>query len=315
MAKIAITLGDPTGIGPEIVLKVLKKYSFDHTIILYGAFPENIRIPKFSVIHEAKEIEGVDKGVYWVPYKQDSSFVSGKPSRESGIAAYNAIKTAGEHALDGFIDAIITAPISKHYIQLTHSNFIGHTEFFARQAQCSEVVMSFFSDKLNVALLTTHCALYEVSSNLTIENVVKKIHIINNSLKKFFHITKPKLAILGLNPHAGENGAFGKEEVEILQPATVILQNEGVEIDGPFPADTFFAGDYHKYDLIISPYHDQGLIPFKMLSFDAGVNVTLGLPYIRTSVDHGTAFDIAGKGMASQRSLFEAIALAIKMLS
>jgi len=138
--------------------------------------------------------------------------------------------------------------------------------------------MSFFSDKLNVALLTTHCALYEVSSNLTIENVVKKIHIINNSLKKFFHITKPKLAILGLNPHAGENGAFGKEEVEILQPATVILQNEGVEIDGPFPADTFFAGDYHKYDMIISPYHDQGLIPFKMLSFDAGVNVTLGLP-------------------------------------
>jgi len=134
-------------------------------------------------------------------------------------------------------------------------------------------------------------------------------------LKKFFHITKPKLAILGLNPHAGENGAFGKEEVEILQPATVILQNEGVEIDGPFPADTFFAGDYHKYDMIISPYHDQGLIPFKMLSFDAGVNVTLGLPYIRTSVDHGTAFDIAGKGMASQRSLFEAIALAIKMLS
>jgi len=315
MAKIAITLGDPTGIGPEIVLKVLEKYSFDHTIILYGALPENIRIPKFSVIHEAKEIEGVDKGVYWIPYKQDSCFISGKPSKESGIAAYNTIEKAGEDALNGFIDAIVTAPISKHYIQISHSDFIGHTEFFARQAQCTEVVMSFFSEKVNVALLTTHCALSDVSSYLIIENVVEKIHIINNALKKFFHITNPKLALLGLNPHAGEDGAFGKEEVEILQPATVILQNEGVEIDGPFPADTFFAGDYHKYDMIISPYHDQGLIPFKMLSFDAGVNVTLGLPYIRTSVDHGTAFDIAGKGIASEKSLFEAITLAIKMLS
>jgi len=315
MAIIGITIGDPAGIGSEIVLKVLRKYAVDHTIILYGAFPENTDLTRFSKIYHPNEIKDSGKGIYWIPSVNDMCFVPGKPSRESGIAAYNAIKKAGEHALDGFIDAIVTAPISKHYIQLSHSDFIGHTEFFARQAQCSEVVMSFFSDKLNVALLTTHCALYEVSSNLTIENVVKKIHIINNSLKKFFHITKPKLAILGLNPHAGENGAFGKEEVEILQPATVILQNEGVEIDGPFPADTFFAGDYHKYDMIISPYHDQGLIPFKMLSFDAGVNVTLGLPYIRTSVDHGTAFDIAGKGMASQRSLFEAIALAIKMLS
>ena len=315
MVKIALTLGDPSGIGPEIVLKVLEKYSFDHTIILYGAFPENIHIPKFSMIHKVKEIMGVDKGIYWITSGQDSHFISGKPSKESGIAAYYAIEKAGENALNGYIDAIVTAPISKHYIQLSHSDFTGHTEFFAHQAHDADVVMSFFSDKLNVALLTTHCAVSDVSSYLNIDSVVAKILIINNALKKYFHIAIPKLGLLGLNPHAGENGAFGNEEIKILKPAIDTLRTQGVEISGPYPADTFFAGDYQKFDMIISPYHDQGLIPFKMLSFNTGVNVTLGLPYIRTSVDHGTAFDIAGKGIASERSLVEAITLAIKMLS
>ncbi len=314
MAIIAITIGDPAGIGPEIVLKVLERNPFDHTIILYGAFPKNMIIPKFSEIHEVNDIKDIGKGIFRMQSKEDANFISGKPSKESGIVAYNAIKKAGEHALEGFIDAVVTAPISKHYIQLSHSDFIGHTEFFAHQAQCPEVMMSFFSEKLNVALLTTHCALCEVSSYLNIENVIDKIHIINNSLKKFFHITKPKLALLGLNPHASEDGAFGNEELDTLKPTIDILRTQGVEIDGPYPADTFFAGNYHKYDMIISAYHDQALIPFKMLSFDTGVNVTLGLPYIRTSVDHGTAFDIAGKNLASEQSLLSAIELAEKML-
>jgi 4-hydroxythreonine-4-phosphate dehydrogenase len=315
MAKIALTLGDPSGIGPEIVLNVLEKCSFDHTIILYGAFPENIHIPKFSKIYEPKQISDSRKGIYWIPSGQNPHVISGKPSQESGIAAYNAIEKAGEAALNGDINAVVTAPISKHYIQLSHSNFIGHTEFFALQADDAEVVMSFFSNKLNVGLLTTHCAVSDVSSYLNIDSIVDKILIINDALKKYFHITFPKLVLLGLNPHAGENSAFGNEEIKILKPALNVLRTQGVEIDGPYPADTFFAGDYQKYDMIISPYHDQGLIPFKMLSFDTGVNVTLGLPYIRTSVDHGTAFDIAGKGIASERSLVEAITLAIKMLS
>lgn len=315
MAKIALTLGDPSGIGPEIVLKVLVKYSLDHTLILYGAFPENIHIPKFSKIYEPKQINDSRNGIYWIPSGQGSHAISGKPSQESGIAAYNALKKAGEDALNGYIDAIVTAPISKHFIQLSHSDFIGHTEFFSHQANDAEVVMSLFSDKLNVGLLTTHCAISDVSSYLNINSIVAKIQIINIALKKYFHITHPKLGLLGLNPHAGENSAFGNEEVKILKPAINTLRTQGVEIEGPYPADTFFAGDYQKFDMIISSYHDQGLIPFKMLAFDTGVNVTLGLPYIRTSVDHGTAFDIAGKGIASERSLVEAITLAIKMLS
>ncbi|MCD6328990.1 MAG: 4-hydroxythreonine-4-phosphate dehydrogenase PdxA [Candidatus Cloacimonetes bacterium] len=315
MAIIGITLGDPGGIGPEIVLKVLKKHSFDHTLILYGTFPTNMSIPEFPVIHEAKGIRDIGKDVYWILSKQDSDLISGNPSQESGIAAYDAIKQAGEDALNGYIDAVVTAPIGKHYIQLSHPDFIGHTEFFAHQAHDAHVVMSFFSDKLNVALLTTHCAVSEVSSYITIDDVVAKMHIINSALKSFFHISHPKLALLGLNPHAGEYGAFGNEELVILKPAVDTLRTQGVEIDGPYPADTFFAGNYQKYDMIISLYHDQGLIPFKMLSFDTGVNVTLGLPYIRTSVDHGTAFDIAGKGIASEKSFLEAIILAIKMLS
>ena len=315
MAKIALTLGDPSGIGPEIVLKVLEKHSFDHTIILYGVFPENIHISKFLKISNIQGVSNISKEIYWIPSGEDLCFNSGKPSKETGIASYNAIKKAGEDALNGYIDAIVTAPISKHYIQLSLSDFIGHTEFFAHQANNADVVMSFFSDKLNVGLLTTHCAVSEVSSYLNIDSVVDKILIINNALKKYFRIAIPKLVLLGLNPHAGENSAFGNEEIKILKPAIKALRTQGVEINGPYPADTFFTGDYQKFDMIISPYHDQGLIPFKMLSFDTGVNVTLGLPYIRTSVDHGTAFDIAGKGIASDRSLFEAITLAIKMLS
>jgi 4-hydroxythreonine-4-phosphate dehydrogenase len=315
MAIIGITIGDPTGIGPEIIKKVLSANTFAHKIIIYGALPDSIVFDNIAIISNSKEIKQADSNVLWYPVMKEEKFIPSNPSRASGLAAYSAIKKAGEDALNGYIDAIVTAPLSKHHIQLSHSDFIGHTEFFARQANCPEVVMSFFSDKLNVGLLTTHCALSDVSSHLNIEMVVSKMHIINNALIKFFHITNPKLALLGLNPHAGEEGAFGNEELHILMPAMEILQDQDVDISGPYPADTFFACDYSTYDMIIASYHDQGLIPFKMIAFDTGVNVTLGLPYIRTSVDHGTAFGIAGKNKASERSLLSAIALAEKMLS
>ena len=314
MAIIGITIGDPTGIGPEIIKKALSPQTFNHKIVIYGALPELITFESIPQISNSEDIIQIDSKMLWYPVMKEEVFVLGKPSIKSGLYAYSAIKKAGEDALNGYIDAIVTAPISKHYIQLSHPDFIGHTEFFARQAHCPEVVMSFFSDKLNVGLLTTHCALSDVASHLNIEMVVAKIHIINNALRKFFHIANPKLALLGLNPHAGEKGAFGNEELQILIPAMEILQDQDVDIHGPFPADTFFAGDYSTYDMIIALYHDQGLIPFKMLAFDTGVNVTLGLSYIRTSVDHGTAFAIAGKNKASERSLLSAIALVEKML-
>jgi len=175
--------------------------------------------------------------------------------------------------------------------------------------------MSFFSDKINVGLLTTHCALSEVSNFLTTDTIIKKIRIMSNSLQNYLHIVSPEFAVLGLNPHAGENGAFGSEDQKIIMPVVKMLRDEGMNITGPFPSDTFFTGAYSHYDMIIAPYHDQGLIPFKMLAFDAGVNVTLGLPYVRTSVDHGTAFDIAGTNTASEISLLSAIKFAEKMLS
>jgi len=315
MALIGITIGDPTGIGPEIIKKALSAYKLKHKVVIYGALPDSVVLDNITIISNSKEIKKADSNVPWYPVLKDEKYIPGNSSKASGLAAYSAIKKAGEDALNGYIDAIVTAPISKHYIQLSHPDFIGHTEFFANQAKCSEVVMCFFSDKLNVGLLTTHCALSDVASQLDVEKVVIKINIINNALKKFFHISHPKLALLGLNPHAGEKGAFGSEELQILKPAMGILQDQDVDITGPYPADTFFACDYSSYNMIIAPYHDQGLIPFKMLAFDKGVNVTLGLPYIRTSVDHGTAFAIAGKNKASERSLLSAIALAEKMLS
>ena len=315
MKKIGITIGDPTGIGPEIILKVVNSYSGKNTIIVYGNFPIGSKIDNLIKISDIIEIQNLpESNLFWIPTFQDYGFKPGKPSKFSGLSAYNAIKTAGEDALKKKIDAIVTGPLSKHFIQLTYPDFVGHTEFFANQSSTENFVMSFFSEKFNVALLTTHIALKNVSKNLEKNKIINQIRLINQSLKKYFNIKNPKLALLGLNPHSGEEGSFGDEEQRIFKPIIKQLNEEGFYIYGPFAADTFFAGDFPKYDIIISSYHDQGLIPFKMLSFDKGVNVTLGLPYIRTSVAHGTAFDIAGKNIASEKSMSEALKLAEMMV-
>jgi len=315
MKKIAITTGDPAGIGPEVVIKALKKNKFQHTIIVYGAFSEKVTIPELRKIKSIDEIDSTVKSLYWIPISKENSFVPAKPSKESGIAAYESLQRSCTDALAGKINALVTAPVSKHFIQLSHPDFIGHTEFFAQRSSTKDVVMSFFSDKITVGLLTTHCGLSQVSSFLTEEMILTKVEIINNALERYFKISKPTLALLGLNPHAGEEGAFGHEEQQVMIPAVDELKKKGIDINGPYPADTFFARNYEKFDMIISAYHDQALIPFKMLSFDVGVNVTLGLPFIRTSVDHGTAFDIAGKGIASDNSLKHAVKLAMRMIS
>ena len=192
MAIIGITIGDPTGIGPEIIEKALSSDTLGHKVVIYGALPDSVILDNIVIISNSKEIKKADSDVLWNPVMKDEKFIPGNPSKISGLAAYSAIKKAGEDALNGYIDAIVTAPISKHYIQLSHPDFIGHTELFAHQANCPEVVMSFFSDKLNVGLLTTHYALSEVSSRLNIEAVVSKIHIINKALIKFFHIIPTK---------------------------------------------------------------------------------------------------------------------------
>lgn len=314
---IGITLGDPCGIGPEITLKALEFYQDRQVkIVIYGLFPEKLKPQHIQHISNINDVLRYPNDYIFYYQICEAKIIPGQPSEKSGEIAYKTIEQAGKHALEKKLDAIVTAPLSKYYIQLHHPEFIGHTEFFADQAKIKSVVMSFFSPYLNVALLTTHTPLKILCDNLSQSKdiITRKIEIINECLIHYFGIKKPKLAMLGVNPHSGERGAFGNEEIEILQPIITKLKRKGIDISGPFPADTYFAKHFQNFDITISTYHDQALIPFKMLAFNEGVNVTLGLPYIRTSVDHGTAFDIAGKDIASPESLAYAIKLAKNML-
>lgn len=313
MKRIGITLGDPTGIGPEITRKALQKYQPDATIILYGNLPPQLSLPRSKTISTVDEAVEKDT-TYLLPLENETKFIPGEPSIASGKAAYNAIANAGKDAMQNKLAAIVTAPLSKKYIQKSRSEFIGHTEFFAKLSRTSNFVMCFYSKKIIVALLTTHVAIKNLDKKLNYDGIYNKIKLIHKFTRKIKQKRKPKLALLGINPHSGEDGIFGSLEIKLFRPLLNNLKNDGINISGPFPADTFFASNYQKFDAIISAYHDQGLIPFKMLTFGQGVNTTLGLPFIRTSVDHGTAFDIAGKEKANCGSLVEAIKLAVKLI-
>jgi len=311
MKKIAITTGDPAGIGSEITAKALQFYplSKDCIFIVYGYFTppkDGNKIEKVISVEEAVKSDRI----YWIEIG-NSEIELGKPTEKSGYIAYRILEIVAADLQNKKLDAVVTNPISKQAIQMLHPEFIGHTEFFAQKSGVQNVVMSFWGKFFNLALLTTHLSLAEVSKKLTEVYILRKLRLIVSEAKKF--IDKPKMAILGINPHAGENGAFGNEEI-LLKKILEKLRSENIIIDGPFPADTFFSRKAENYNLIIAAYHDQGLIPFKMIHRNEGVNVTLGLPFVRTSVDHGTAFDIVGKNLASERSLELAISYAEKML-
>ena len=309
MKKMAITSGDPAGIGPEIISKALRFLHLQKEIIyiVYG------KLQPFDDGNEIVKIDDIDKAgltgqIYWIEIDEPNVEI-GKPSKISGETAYSILERCTQDLNSGKLDAVVTCPISKEAIQKIHPDFIGHTEFFAKKSNTEDVIMSFWGPHFNLALLTTHHALKDISDKLTKEFLISKLKLIHKEVSKL--IDKPKIAMLGVNPHASEAGAFGKEDI-LIQSVLKELQN--IKIDGPFPADTFFATKAAKYDLIISAYHDQGLIPFKMISAEEGVNVTLGLPFVRTSVEHGTAFDIAGKNKASEKSLEKAIHFAEKMI-
>ncbi len=311
MKKIAVTTGDPAGIGPEITAKALRFYQFQKNLIyiVYG------KLPKFNdgnpVMKISSPLEANDPGIiYWIEI-DDSSVIPGKQSKLSGKISLNILQQCAEDLNRHLIQGVVTCPISKHEIRQTDPEFIGHTEFFANSSQTREVVMSFWGPYFNLALLTTHLALCDVSRSLTRENLLNKFKLIHSKTAKLMN--QPRLAMLAVNPHAGEQGAFGCED-DLITSVLKELRQEEIIIDGPFPADTFFPRKADKYDLIISAYHDQGLIPFKMISSNSGVNATLGLPFVRTSVDHGTAFDIAGLDIASETSLEQAIKMAEKLL-
>ncbi|MEO8680332.1 MAG: 4-hydroxythreonine-4-phosphate dehydrogenase PdxA [Vicinamibacterales bacterium] len=279
--RVAITVGDPAGIGPEIAAK--------------AAADPGVREICEPIIFAPPAINGLRLG---------------EVSGAAGQAAYDTIVRAVNAAKGGQVDAIATAPINKFAFSRAGLSWKGHTELIGHLCGTSRVAMMFYSVPLKVVLITVHVPLARVPGLITREAVEDTIALTHESLPQF-GILKPRLAVAGLNPHAGEGGLLGSEEAEVLAPAVAASRARGIEVSGPFPADTIFVRAHRgEFDCVLACYHDQGLIPVKLLAFGHAVNVTLGLPIIRTSVDHGTAFDIAGKGVADPGSLIEAVKLA-----
>jgi len=282
--RIAITVGDPAGIGPEVAAKAAA---------------------------DARVLAACDPIVYAPP--DTAGFSPGTLSGDAGRAAYDTIVRAVDDAKRGDVQALATAPVNKEAFRLAGLQWAGHTDLLAHLTGARHVAMMFHSEPLRVVLATVHIALADVPRALTQASLAATIALTARELPRFDKIV-PRIAVAGLNPHAGEHGLFGREEIEVIAPAIEACRSRGIEVSGPFPADTVFVracrGDF---DVVVACYHDQGLIPVKLIAFGKAVNVTLGLPIIRTSVDHGTAFDIAGKGIADPESMIAAVLLAAKL--
>lgn len=320
---IAITMGDPAGIGPEVILKAMSRDEVrksarflvfgDANILHREARSLGLTIPLIPV-PEVSQAEFPANAIEIVNLTILSpTFESGKPSAASGDAAFKYIKRAAMAALNGEVDAVVTAPISKEALKMAGHNYPGHTEILAEICNTDDYAMMLAGPHLRVVLCTIHVPYTKVPALLSRELIFKTIRIAHESLSKYLGKT-PRIAVASLNPHAGEGGIFGDEEVRLIRPAIEDASSKGINASGPYPADTlFYWASKGKYDAVVCMYHDQGLIPLKLLDFECGVNVTLGLPIIRTSVDHGTAFDIAGKGVANPSSMVEAMRMALEM--
>jgi 4-hydroxythreonine-4-phosphate dehydrogenase len=285
--RVGITVGDPAGIGPEIAVKAAAHADVLAACdpVLYGPSTAG-ELARFSI---------------------------GRVSPEAGRAAYEAIIAAVADAREGRIDAVATAPINKEAFAAAAIPWRGHTELLAHLTHASRFAMMFYAEELRVVLATVHIALADVPRALTRELLEDTIALTAEELPRFGH-ARAKLAVAGLNPHAGEHGVIGREEDQVMRPALAACRGRGIDVDGPFPADTIFLRAMKgEFDAVIACYHDQGLIPVKLAAFGRAVNVTLGLPIVRTSVDHGTAFDIAGQGIADPSSLIAAIKLAARL--
>lgn len=316
---LGISIGDLNGIGSEVILKTFEdsrmlelctpvifanvkiisfiKKTFELNATIHGIDTlDQIIIGKINVINTWREPVDIDYG------KSDDNV--GKYAIKSFVAATKALK-------EGAIDVLVTAPISKYNIQSDEFKFPGHTDYLSKEFG-QDALMLMVNDDLRVGLLTDHIPVTDVAIHLTEKLITQKVETLNKTLIQDFCIPKPKIAVLGLNPHAGDNGVIGKEDEEVIKPTIKKLFDKGLMVFGPYSADGFFgSGYYEKFDGILAAYHDQGLIPFKTLSFGNGVNYSAGLPKVRTSPDHGTAFEIAGKGLADHTSFKEAVYLAI----
>jgi len=329
---LGITLGDPSGVGPEIIVKALSNahiYQLCNPLVIGDAailsdtvswLKSELKINKVSnskqSFYQFGTVDVFDMGI---PLSED--FQIGKVSKSGGELAFQAVKTAILMAMAGEMDGTVTAPINKEAINLAGHHFAGHTEIYAEFTGTKEYCMMLAHEDFRVAHVSTHVSLRTACDRATKARVISVIHLVNEALMKL-GIQQPRIAVAGLNPHAGEGGMFGREEIDEIIPAIEKVQSEGILAEGPFPPDTIFPKLKGKfYDIVICMYHDQGHIPTKLIGFNydienqrwssvAGINITLGLPIIRVSVDHGTAFDIAGHGIANEKSMIDAITYA-----
>lgn len=321
---IAITIGDVNSIAPEVIIKALEDNRILKmmTPVVYGSgkilsyYRKALNIKDFNYFQLKKLDELSHKKLNVLNlWEETINITMGESTAEGGKYAFISIKQAVQDAMDGVVDAIVTAPINKHNIQSEDFKFAGHTEYLAETASVKESLMLLVDGDLRVGVVTGHIPITEVASKVTKEQIHKKLTVLEKSLKMDFGISKPKIAVLGLNPHAGDNGVIGLEEEEIIKPLIQEWKEKGKLVFGPFPADGFFGnGQYKNFDAVLAMYHDQGLIPFKTLAFANGVNFTAGLPFVRTSPDHGTAYDITGKNLADETSMRQALFLALEIL-
>lgn len=319
--KVGISQGDINGISYEVIMKTLLDPRIMEmcTPIIYGSpkvaayHRKALNINNLSLNHVRTPQEAGPNRAHVLNCIDDNVRVElGKSTPAAGEASYMALERATSDLKEGLIDVLVTAPINKDNIQSEKFNFPGHTEFLAREFDSKDYLMLMVSETMKVGLVTTHVPISEIANYITRETILSKLRIIAHSLQQDFAITRPRIAVFGLNPHAGDNGLLGKEEIDIIQPAIEQAKKEGIIALGPYPADGFFGSeDYRKFDAILAMYHDQGLVPFKLSSFERGVNYTAGLPVIRTSPAHGTAYSLAGEDKASPDSFRQALFLAI----
>jgi 4-hydroxythreonine-4-phosphate dehydrogenase len=317
---IGITMGDINGIGPEVIIKALRdKRMLNYmTPVIYGStntlsyYRKSFHIDDFHYSQVKNEGDFIAQKINVVNCWEALDINTGSPTKTAGEASFKALEKAVKDIKKGSVHALVTGPINKHTIQSEAFNFVGHTEYLTSRFDTKESLMLMVSGDMRIAMASGHEPLKTVSNSISKSKIKEKLAILISTLKNDFGISKPKIAVMGLNPHAGEEGLLGDEEQKVIKPVIDELKDEGNLIYGPFPADGFFGkGEYKKYDAVLTMYHDQGLIPFKTLAFDTGVNYTAGLPIIRTSPDHGTAYSIAGKGEANENSMRQALYLAI----
>ncbi|HPH85910.1 MAG TPA: 4-hydroxythreonine-4-phosphate dehydrogenase PdxA [Ferruginibacter sp.] len=322
---IGISCGDLNGIGTEIILKIVSDnrileictpviFANNKLINFYRKTLPDVNIT-FSPLKDATRINHKQVNLFTC-WEEDVAITPGQLTDAGGKYAIMSLTQAAEALKAGMIDGLVTAPIHKNNTHSSTFNFTGHTPYLKHLFGASDVAMLMVAGNMRIGLLTEHVPVKDIAGLVTKEKIMSKLQVMNQSLKKDFGITKPKIAVLGLNPHAGDEGLIGKEDIEIIKPAVKDARQKDIFCFGPYPADAFFArGQYEKFDAVLAMYHDQGLIPFKSLATGEGVNYTAGLNAVRTSPDHGTAFDIAGKGVADELSMRQAIYTCIDIIN